>query len=179
VATEAALTTGRPLRQVYGDLVWSRPGVFARELRLEAGSERLAVLRWPKVLGTGAEGESMDGRWRISGRRGGALNLGFVVKDAASDAEVAVMTRNWRGRGEVRFASGASYTWDREGFWHPEHFWTSATGERLVTWRARIGWTIRYEMEVMEGARRLDELPVLVMLGTYVMAMMSRQRHAS
>jgi hypothetical protein len=177
VTTDAALAGARPLRPVYGDLNGVRPGVFARELQLEAGSERLAVLRWEKVLGTAADAESGDGRWRIARR--GPLAMQFVVRDAASDAEVATMTRNWRGRGEARFASGTGFKWDREGFWRSEHFWTSATGERLITWRTRIGWTTRYEMEVMEGARRLPELPVLVLLGTYVMVMMSRQRHAS
>lgn len=178
MTTDLALTGARPLRQVYGELVWSRPGMFSRELQLEAGSERLAVLAWPKVLGTTADAESADGRWRI-GRKRGRPPMAFVVNDAASDAEVATMTRNWRGRGEVRFASGTVFKWGREGFWRTENFWTSATGERLVTWRARHGWTTHYEMEVMEGARRIAELPVLALLGTYVMVTMARQSHAS
>ena len=42
-------TGGRPLREaLLGDLGWRRPGVFSRELILEAGSERLASLLWKK-----------------------------------------------------------------------------------------------------------------------------------
>ncbi|MGH7730306.1 MAG: hypothetical protein ACRENJ_03560 [Candidatus Eiseniibacteriota bacterium] len=76
VTADCAWTGGRPLRDaLLGDLEWRRPSVFTRALDLEAGSERLAGLRWKKWYSSEAIAESADGCW-IIGRRRAALLLG-------------------------------------------------------------------------------------------------------
>ena len=175
----ATAFVGRPLREaLLGDLAWRRPGVFSRRLDLEAGSERLAGLRWEKWYSFEAVAESADGRW-IIGRKGSVVSRDYRARDAASGAEVAAFTRNWRGFGFARFASGAEYRWRHEGFWRRRYFWADADGRPLITFRTvfRLGRT--YEMEADPAARPLDELPVLVLLGGYVMAMISASRSAT
>ena len=179
MATEAdpVLLAARPLREsLYGELIWSRPGLFRRELKLESGSETLATLRWEKLLSFEALAESADGRWRIGRHRLGSLRGDVVVRDAATEEPLATLTRGWRRTGELRFASGAGFTWGRAGFWRTEWFWSSADQPRLVTFRSRLGFQSRYEMEVDPAAMRLRELPILVLLGAYLMALVSRQR---
>jgi hypothetical protein len=174
-----AFAGGRPLREaLLGDLAWRRPGLFRRALELEAGSERLAGLRWEKWFSFEAIAEAADGRWIIGRRRGAALAREYVVRDAASDSEVASFTRTWRGTGTVRFASGASYRWGREGFWRARYAWMVADDRPLIAFRGVLGFQRSYEMEVDPAARSLAELPVLVLLGGYVMAMISHQRRA-
>jgi hypothetical protein len=153
--------------------------VFGRELILEAGSERLAVLRWAKWFSFEAVATSADGRWIMGRGRGASLLGAHLVRDAASGVEVASFKRGWRGTGAVRFATGAGYRWEREGFWHPRHFWASADGRPLITFRSVLGFGRSYEMGVDPAARDLAELPVLVLLGGYIMAMISAQSHAS
>ncbi len=171
---------GRPLREaLLGDLWWRRPGVFSRELILEAGSERLAGLRWEKWYSFQADASSADGRWIIGRRRAASLRGAHVVSDATSGAEVAAFKFNWRGPGVVRFTSGLEYRWEREGFWRPRYFWTTTERSPLITFRSLMGFGRSYEMIVDPAARSLAELPVLVLLGGYVMAMMSAQTHAS
>jgi hypothetical protein len=173
------LATARPLADgLYGDLVWSRPGVFRRELRLESGSDVLAVLRWENLFSFEAVGESADGRW-IFGRRHAASLLGTtVVREADTQAELATFTRHWRGTGTLRFASGAEFKFERSGFWRPVHFWSSSRQPRLVAFQTSYGFRRRYQMEVDPAARGVAELPVLVLLGGYLMVLLHRQGHA-
>ena len=171
---------GRPLREaLLGDLIWRRPGMFTRELILEAGSEQLASLRWENWYSFEAAAESADGLWTIARRRSASLLGDVVVRDHASGAEVAAFKRSWRGTGVVRFASGAEYHWKREGFWCPRYFWAAEDGPPLLTFRTVLGFGRSYEMDVDPTARSLVELPVLVLLGGYVMALISAQRSAS
>ena len=79
----------------------------------------------------------------------------------------------------VRFASGLEYRWEREGFWRPRYFWAAEDRKPLLTFRTVLGFGRCSEMIVDPAARALAELPVLVLLGGYVMAMMSAQTHAS
>jgi len=178
MTTTGVWTGGRSLREAYGDLLWRRPSVFGRDLILEAGSEALASLHFEKWYSFEALGQSADGRWLLTRHRGGSLIGGCVVRDAASGAEVASFKRNWRSTGSVHFASGVEYAWQREGFWRPHYFWAGPDGRPLVTFKGLLGFGKSYEMTVDPEAREQAELPVLVLLGSYVMAMVSRHNHA-
>jgi len=170
----------RPLRTaLFGDLCWRRPGLFSRELVLEAGSERLAVLRWDRWFSFEAVAESADGRWILGRRRGASILGDHVARDAASGAEVAWLKRGWRGTGTVRFPSGAEYRWAREGFWRPRYAWVGEGRKPLITFRSLFAFGRGSEMTVDPAARALAELPLLVLLGGYTMAMISAQRSAS
>ena len=153
--------------------------MFSRELILEAGSERLATLRWEKWFSFEAVAESADGRWIIGRQRSTSLFGDHVVRDTTSGDEVAAFKRSWRGTGVARFASGAEYGWRREGFWRPRYFWAAKDGRPLLSFRTVLGFGRSYTMDVDPPARSLVELPVLVLLGGYVMAMISAQRSAS
>jgi len=178
--TSERVWTGRPLRETYGDFAWRRPTLLSREMILEAGSETLASLRWDKWYSFDAVAESADGRWRLHRRRLISVLSSCVVTEAATGAEVATFQRNWRSTGEVRFASGSQFHWGFEGFWRRTYFWADGSGTQLMTMRSVLGFGLhRYEMSVDPAARSLAELPVLVMLGGYVMAMLSRRRHSS
>ncbi len=169
----------RPLRErLYGDLVWSRPGVFSRQMRLEAGSELLAVLRWERLLSFEAVAETGDGRWIIGRHATGTPRWQVVARDARSLAEVATYTHSWRGPRAAHFASGAQFTWEREGFWRPTYFWSSAQQPRMIGFKRTMGWKHSVEMSVDPSAHGIAELPVLVLLGAYLMAMIATQSHA-
>ena len=179
-AADHAWTGRRPLRDsLLGDLSWRRPGAFSRQLVLEAGSERLALVRWPKWFSFDAEATCADGRWIIGRRRAASLLGEHVVRDADSGAEVASFKRGWSGKGVVRFSSALECHWERVGFWRPRYRWMSAEGRPLVTFRTLLGFGRSYEMTVEPAARALEELPVLVVLGVYVMAMITAQSSAS
>ena len=176
---ERVWTGGRPLREAYGEFVWRRPALFHRELVLEAGSEALASLRWDRWYNFDAVAESADGRWHVQRLRSIWAMTGVVVREAATGAEVATFQRRWRGAGEVRFATGARYGWRFEGFWRRIYSWTDASGTPLITIRSVFGFAgYRYEMSVDPAARSLAELPVLVLLGGYVMALLAASRRS-
>jgi hypothetical protein len=169
----------RSLRDsLYGDLVWHRPHALRRDLVLESGSERLALLRWEKIFSMEAVAICADGRWRMGRHYIAPLRAQVAVRDAATDAVLATFTREWHGPGEVRFADGAVYRWRRSGFWRPLWFWSSDQSEQIVAYRSVLGFTRRFEMEVDSGASRVNELPVLVVLGAYLMALLAARRHA-
>ena len=178
MTTTGVWTGGRPLREAYGDLLWRRPSMLGRDLVLEAGSETLASLHWEKWYRFEALGQSADGRWLLARHRTGSLMGGCVVRDATTGNEVATFKRSWRGTGAVSFASGVEYAWQREGFWRPHYFWMSQDGRPLVTFKSLLSFGKSYEMTVDQAARERAELPVLVLLGSYIMAMVSRQHNA-
>jgi hypothetical protein len=161
---------GRPLRStLYGDLVWLRPNLFRRELVLEAGSDRVASLTWPRWYSFDVVAESADGRWLIHQRRGWRRSF-RVVSDADAGTEVATFHYGWRGKGTVRFVSGAEYGWKREGFWRARYHWSRDPDKPLLTYRSVIAFRKSFEMTIDPAARSLAELPVLVLLGGYVMS---------
>jgi hypothetical protein len=177
--TEPVLSRARPLRDaLYGDLVWSRPGLFRRELRLESGSDLIARLRWERFLSFEATGEAADGRWIFTRHRLGSFRGSVTMREAESGVEVATFTRHWRGTGAITFASGAQYTWVRIGFWRPTFAWRSEGHERLLAYKWVFTWRGRFDMEVDPAARDLAELPALVLMGGYVMALIAAQRRS-
>jgi hypothetical protein len=145
---------------------------------LEAGSEQLASLHWDKWYSFDAVAESGDGRWQVHRLRSIWAMTGVAVKEAATGAEVATFQRHWRGTGEVRFTTGAQYGWRFEGFWRRTYSWTDASGVQLVTLRSVGFGGYRHEMSVDPAARSLAELPVLVLLGGYVMALLAARRRS-
>jgi len=174
---DGSFLSTRPLRDsLLGDLLWRGHGAFARELVLEAGSERIAVVRWKRWYSFEAVAESADGRWLLGRRRASSLRGNPVVRDAATREEVAGLQRGWRGTGVLRFASGVEFGWEREGFWRPRYSWTTGDGRTLLGFRVLFGFRPRFEMTVDPAAREREELPVLVVLGAYVMALDAAQR---
>ena len=174
--TEPTDFRARPLRDaLHGELVWSRPGLVRRELRLEAGSELIARLCWEKFLSFEAVGEAADGRWVFARHRLGSFRGTVTMREAETGAEVATFRRNWRGTGALTFASGSEFTWERIGFWRPTFFWRSERHERLIAFKWVFAWRGRFDMEVDPAARDLAELPALVLLGGYVMALIAAQ----
>ena len=175
---DGSWSTTRPLsRSLFGDLVWRRLHALRRDLVLEAGSEQLAMLRWEKLFSLQATAICADGRWFI-GRHGiAALREQVFVREAASGQTVATFDRHWRGTGVVRFEGGAEYRWERVGFWKPRWFWSSAVKEQLLTFRSIIGFKTRIEMEADPAVHELAELPVLVVLGVYLLEVVIRRRH--
>jgi hypothetical protein len=179
VTEDRALARARPLRDaLYGDLVWTRPGLFRRELRLESGSELLAEIRWTKPLSFEAQAESADGLWVIGRRRHASLRPDIVMREAEGGTEIATFRRTWRRTGTLRFASGEEFSWGREGFWRPRYFWGSAAQPRLIVLGSELGWTRRFVMEVDPAARELSRLPELVLLGGYLMAVVAAESRA-
>jgi hypothetical protein len=179
VTIGGALSGARPLRDsLYGDLIWSRPGMFRRELRLESGSELLAGLRWEKLFSFEAVAESAEGRWIIGRHRRGSWHGGFIMREAGTGTEVAAFRHGWRRRGALRFAAGAEFTWEREGFWRSTYFWKSAQQGRLMAFKSAFAWKSRFEMAVEPAARQVAELPALVLLGGYLLAMIVAESHA-
>jgi hypothetical protein len=176
---DGAWSGSRPLGEsLLGELIWSRPRALRRDLVLEAGSEQLALLRWEKLFSLQATAICADRRW-IIGRQGAvALKSQIVMREAKSDQAVATFERSWRGAGVLRLAGGAEYRWQRTGVWRGTWSWSSALQERLVAFKSRHGVRTKIEMEVDPSARELDEVPVLVLLGAYIMAVLVARRGA-
>jgi hypothetical protein len=176
---DGAWSATRPLREsLLGELVWRRPHALRRDLVLEAGSEQLAMLRWEKLFSLEAAAICADGRW-IIGRRGPiALKSQVVMRAHGEDEPVATFDRDWRGTGILRLPSGAEYRWRRTGFWRSSWFWSSHLKERLIAFRSRLRFKPSFEMEVDPAVRRLDDVPVLVLLGAYLMTVMVTRRRS-
>src|SRR5262245_2644107 len=71
-ALRAAAAVKAIQQHVEKPLRWVQTGSLPRGFELRAGKEGLATLRWQKMLGSLAVGESASGAWSF--KRGGFLN---------------------------------------------------------------------------------------------------------
>ena len=166
----------RALRDaLHGELLWRRHGVFSRDLVLESGSDVLAALRWQSVWNREAIGESADGRWLFTRRLAGIFERQVLVRDVGTRADVATFSGR-RRHGAVRFTTGVEFKWRRSGFWRPECTWSSALQPRLLAYKSRFGFRRLYDVEVHAAARDCAELPVLMLLGIYLMSLIAARR---
>ena len=148
-------------------LIWSQ--VKFRRFELLARDRVLARLEWQKVLSSIAIGETADGRWTL--KREGWFRPCISVTTADGDVPVAALKFGGRGRDTIRMASGTSFVWRATKVHRSEMGIFGAEDTPLVTLRLRQK-LLRYEaaVTIAPAARRLAELPVLLLLGWYRMA---------
>jgi hypothetical protein len=162
---------GRPLE-------WTQPNALRRRFELRAGGEVVATLRWEKTFGSSAVAESADGEWVF--RYTGIFRSRISVRPAGSESEVAVLKPGWKGEGTLQGPGGRSYRWSCASFWRSEWLFANAAGEPLV--RIKPGSaTFRQSAEVRVEPRAvsLPDLPLLAVLGFYLIVLMSDDANAA
>lgn len=167
-ARRISLAEARGLR-----LAWVKPSFRRADYVLRAGDHDIATLRVTGARGTRAQGEFADQAWTIES--GGPWMSKVIVREPGHDADVAVLAMSMWGGGLVDFARGGQFRWRRRGFGGRRWLFATYGHEPLLTFSHRISWRRRaVEVEVDPAAWALRELPVLLLLGAYLMRRGSR-----
>ena len=155
-------------------LYWVQPTTFERWFELRSGDHVVATLGWKTSCGTLAGAESADGHWTF--KRVGFLNPRVTVRDAGSEIDLAIFWPNWLGDGRLEFAGGDVFRWQSTNFWATNWCFTDSGGTPLVAFKpgaeeAKLSDMFKQQamVEVRPEGRAVPELPLLVLVGWYLM----------
>jgi hypothetical protein len=159
-------------------LSWQQPRALKAEYELRAGDELLATLSK-----SGSFGMSMDaeiGASRFTLKREGLVRSRITIREAGATGEPAVFARSgFLGRGELALPDGRSYRWKMTSFWGGRWAFLDDSDRPLVSFATRNRFLrAGCDVEIATGALARPELPVLVLLGWYLLLRM-REESAS
>lgn len=123
----------KKMRKTYLDQwEWRESRTARRQDELHFGERVAATLRWQGLFSNLAYALSPEGEWTFDRPR--LLSRDVEVRDADSDALVAVLYVKWRGDATLEFADGHTVDWAPTNFWQTEwaFFETAEKDERAL-----------------------------------------------
>ena len=156
-------------------LGWLSAGALSREHELRAGEELVGKLRFAGLGRREASAECAEGRWTF---RRGLFGRTVSIVDPGRGGEIARYHRGWLGGGTLELPRGQNYRWRRFGFWRLACGFTAENGEPLLTYRRKpFSFGRRGTLTIDADARRLRELPLLALLGWYLVLQIRAHAH--
>jgi len=166
-----------PAEDNAAELVWVRPKWSKRDYELRRGQTVVASLRWAR--GTHAVARWDDGPQYEFGRTGW-LRQRIVIDELGAAAQVAdgepLATFLPHG-GMLRLRDGRTYLWRGVRRLSRERLWTDGSTVELVRFRPtkRAGVVVSSQ----SAAAALPELPLLLALGQYLIALAGQDAEAA
>ena len=160
------------------ELTWAQGGSWGRRHALRAGDDLVATLWRPKPFGSLAVGETLEGRWTF--KRSGFLHPKVTVRVEGSEQDMAVVEMAWSGGGRVQIATTAErYRWWCSDFWRMKWALGREEGPPLITIATKFALKMKAKVTIDAPARRVKELPMLVLLSWYLMVLTSEDSAAA
>ena len=157
-------------------LKWVQPSAFKMEFELRAGDELAATLRFRSSFGSFAKGESADGCWTF--KRVGFWQTRATVRTCDTDTELATFSNNtWTGGGTLELPDGRTFR-ATTNLWQSKLEFKDGSDAALIQFASRGMAHLSATVEIQPTALRMPELPWMVMLGWYLIVMMSRDAAA-
>jgi hypothetical protein len=143
-------------------LRWVKPKWLKRQYELRAGEEVVATL--VRSGGSGAIGEWSGGRYRFIHK--GWFNQRVLVGDGAVPDVVTPLATFTRRGGILTLVDGRTLFWVKPSFWRSTRVWSDGAAT-LAEFDPASGYASPRVTITEEGAR-LAELPLLLLLGEYL-----------
>ncbi|HMD83192.1 MAG TPA: hypothetical protein VKO18_00665 [Terriglobia bacterium] len=154
---------------------WFQPRTLERSFELRDGERLLGTLHFPRFGGSLAMASFAAGEWTF--KRVGFLRPRVTVRRSGEEVDLAVYKpRGWGSEGELQFAGGHSYAWKPANFWATRYAFVDGAERAVVTFKPgaeESKWSDLFKfqalVEIDPSADGLEELPVMVALGWYLM----------
>jgi len=157
---------------------WSESNVMKRAFELREGNRLLGTLQFAKSWGSLATASLAGGEWTF--KRTGYFRPRVTVRRQGQEADLAVCQPGGWGagaaEGELQIAGGRCYGWRPANFWATKYAFVNVGGKALVTFKQGTEenkWSNLFKfqalVEIDPSANGLEELPLLVALGWYLM----------
>jgi len=165
-----------PLNTAPGNrLHWSQPKALQRIFELRDRDRLVGTLSFVKAFGSLAEASMAAGDWTF--KRVGYFRPRVTVRRRGQEMDLAVFEpKGWRSEGELQFAGGRIYAWKLANFWATKFSFVDSAGKTLVAFKPgteESKWSdlLKFQalVEIDPSASRLEELPLLVSVGWYLM----------
>jgi hypothetical protein len=147
------------------------------EYILCSGEEVIGKLNLERTTGTRALAESEDKRWEFEKKWFPFEKV--ILRAVGSDSELAVFKSKWiEEKSSLEFADGHVFYWMPTNIWRNKCVFTDAFGEVLVHFKrnsnpltalALSKGESRGRAEIERIAFYIRELPLLILLGCYLM----------
>jgi hypothetical protein len=164
----------RAIRDVASsELLWVPSNGLVFELR--AGDEVVGSLRWERS--SLATGETADRRWTF--KREGFWHARVTVRVPGSDANVAVFDPSWTRGGTLEVEPARRLRFVAGNFWRSQWDWADEAGQALVHFKNHgTGFKLECKVVVESQAIALSDMPLLVVLGWYLLVLSSLDSRA-
>jgi hypothetical protein len=158
------------------ELVWVQPSRTTQAFELHAPNEVVGTLQFQRS--SLAAGAAEDRQWTF--KREGFWHPQVTVRAPGSDINAAVFKPAWSGGGTLELAPGRSLRFGAANFWHSQWDWQDADNAPLVHFKAHHGFMkMEGQVEIETAATPLPELPLLVVLGWYLLILFARDSAAA
>ena len=160
------------------ELEWRQPEALHRLYQLTRGGEVIATLCFEKRSGSLATGESGKNQWTL--KRTGFRSPRVSVREAGSEADVAIFTPGWTGSGWLTFNSDRRYQLRSMNFWATEWDFEAEDGSPTVILTGPHGiFKQGGHLRATESRATLPETPVLHLLIWYLRMLMNEDASAA
>ena len=155
---------------------WRQPSRFGRAIEIAISDNLAAILRFQR-WGRQCDATSADGMWRF--RRQRFFGRSVLIESIPVGNQVGTFRSRFTG-GALTLADGKVYDWEYLGFWRGNPAFFMPSGFPIVTLSSkRFSLKDSGEVSVQREYSSLEELPLLVLFGSYLTIMNQRRRRAA
>ena len=152
-------------------LKWEQPSALKMNYELRANDEVTGTLRFRSSFGSFATAKSPEGCWTF--KRVGFWQTRVTIRRCDSDADIATFQNNtWSGGGTLQFPDGRIFR-ATTNFWQTRLEFQTESGSTLLQFQSAGILHLSATVQIPNGSAALPELPLLVMLGWYLIVMMN------
>ena len=161
----------RKMAELSQSLKWEQPSALKMEYEMRTGDGELAAtLRFRSSCGSFATADSADGCWTF--KRVGFWKTRVTARVCGSDDDIAIFQNNtWSGGGTLELSNGQTFRATTNS-WQTKFGFETEAGEQLIKFETSGLLHLSAAVEIQPSFISLAELPLLVMLGFYLIVMM-------
>jgi len=147
---------------------WRESRTARRQDELHLGERVAATLRWQGLLSNLAYAQSTEGEWTFDRPR--ILSRDIEVRDARSNALVAVLYVRWTGDATLEFADGHTVDWSPTNFWQTQWAFFDNDEQALISFADTSGLLeARTAVSFHQPNLPVQESALLTLFGRYLM----------
>jgi hypothetical protein len=153
-------------------LRWEQPKWTQRLHRLVCGETVYATMEWPQPFRSMAVSNSREGRYTF--KRGGFLHPFITVRRQEFEMELAKLSLDWKGNGELVFTNAQRFTFTRDGLARFDYEVLDHRGTRLFSLKKELN-AIKHggEVHITPTGLSHQEIALLVTLAWYLAVMVT------
>jgi hypothetical protein len=157
---------------------WTRPNALQRYYELRSNGALYASLKWKKMFGSLAEGESREVKFTL--KRAGFLRPFIIVRKEGSGGDYAtlrfssgslIMNTMFGPSGILKFESGEKYLFSKLSFWKSSWAFTDLDGNAIVTFDKKKAGRPSGTATINSEIRSRITMDLLLILGWYVIVL--------
>jgi len=160
----------KPIPETELPLIWVQPSLLSRYWELRDADDLVATLEWKSAYQASAIGITESGRWSF--KLEGFFRSWVTVRRLDREEPPSVFRALPSFNGKLELPDDRRLSWD-SNFWLTKWIWSATDGLELM--RMSRNLSLRTEGSVEWDARmaRIPELPVLTLLGWYLIILVS------